>query len=104
MISLNREAGAKLARSRRCIVEQLSIMSLGNWEGERSDETESEELPSLVFFCSLRVMGIGIWYNYTFFLPFCLLAKRLFYFGSYFLICVIRIHGEKMKDNIWEKR
>ena len=49
MILLNREAGAKPARSRRCIVERLSIMSLGNWEGESSDETESEELPSLVF-------------------------------------------------------
>ena len=79
MISLNREAGAKPARSRRCIVEQLSIMSLGNWEGERSDETESEELPSLVFFCSLRVMGIGIWYNYTFF-AFLLVSKKAFLF------------------------
>ena len=47
MISLNREAGVKPARSRRCIVEQLSMVPLGNWEGGRSDETESEELPDL---------------------------------------------------------
>lgn len=42
---LNREIGANPIRSRRCNAEQPSIMSLGNWEGEGSEEAESEELP-----------------------------------------------------------
>lgn len=42
---LNREVGVNPTRSRRCNDERTLFMSLGNWEGKVSDDSESEELP-----------------------------------------------------------
>lgn len=41
----NREVGVIPTLSRSCNVEQVSSMSLGNWEDEASDDTEPEYLP-----------------------------------------------------------
>lgn len=40
--------------SRSCSAEQIQKMSLGNWEGWRSDDAEPEELPEYLYTMSAK--------------------------------------------------
>lgn len=69
-------------RSRRCNAEQTSKTSLGNWEGEVSDEAKPEELPDLAPVLILRATGGRV----TVFLRFSVLTMGKFFYCQFIFV------------------